>query len=186
MKRITSLLLAIIAFSLLSIQSCKKNTETSPFFEDTITKVIISKNGIAAISTKNGQHYTQNVLLDTSYSSDKTIRIMSIPLSGIKFSQKNIISKRPSPGNAVMVGGDDGGGNTTTTSWIVTGTLYGGCCYADVTVSPSVQYIDDYAVRATVVDVYTIGRTVHYSINYVYTRNGSSFYSTQTEYTMYF
>lgn len=189
--------------SFVVILSCQKATisgsqKKDPAIpSDPISKISVDKDGNATILTKSGQKITQNVLVSPS---QKSIALQSLNASTDSTSGKHLTTKSfriPLPGTIPAetsktnirsfssVSSSEPANPDAPNSGYQTFTLTrypeG---YVNVVVLPPVVYIDDYVVRAT---PFVIRNTnpVLWEINYVYTRNGSSFYSTQVSMSTY-
>lgn len=190
-KKNYSLLIFVFLLSILAITSCKKDEKVKLAEEnskiipsDPIASVSIDKNGIATIKTKLGKEIKQNVLPktskkdvflsklgvlnDTTTSKLPNTRTFRIP---IRVDKSGSISSSFSSlsSSEASVTAPDGYFTFTLTRYF---------SYVNISVWPAVMPIDDYVVRATPI-VTSHGNPVLWEINYVYTRNGSAFYSTQ-------
>ncbi len=188
-------LLGILTFS-----SCKKEKQVRSLEQiskgitfDPIKTVSIDKDGIATITTISGKVVVKDVRPESHQISDYSLKLDSstnfdaessttqtfaIPLD-VNGSLQNTNSSSIDPPYTT----DEASGAFVFTYTIV---RYSNG-YSTVTVWPTILYNDkdDYTVRATVLAVVKIGHEVIYDVNFVFTRAGAAFQTTQVTYYSY-
>lgn len=187
MKQTKQLFFITFLLNVMIFSSCKKQDVTTIPSDSNIKSVSIEKN-IATIQTNGGSKYTENVIIHSSknYRSEiksdginDTTQIVSttdmqlpmqLPTRGM--------DKKSIPDHGINDYIDDGSGNSITARI----TLYGNG-FATVVLDTSVMYDGGYTIRATVLDIWTEGNIVHFSVNYQYSSNGSNT-SQQVDYTV--
>ncbi len=175
------LLFSLFIFGLISLNSCKKNeshfsnkkeaSKSNAF--DPIVSISVDKKGTATIKLKSGIEFIKDSVLKNNINKEndgKVTQQITLPITTLN----NTLSK--------FDDGDSESGGGASFTFTLTRYPSG---YVSVSVWPATLMIDDYVVRATPI-ITSSGTPVLWEINYVYTRAGASFYSTQVEMSTYF
>lgn len=173
-------LILLLLLSVLTITSCKKDEKINPAEKnskiipnDPIASIVIDKHGTAIIKTKSGKEIKQSVLTKSELGilNDTITNKSPITLTfRLPIKLDNVSSFNTSSSSSIEV---------PNSYFTFTLTRFS-ASYVSISVWPAIMPVDDYVVRATpFITRHT--NPVLWEINYVYTRNGSAFYSTQVQ-----